>query len=56
VKQIVFEIMDGSNKRSRPRRRWTNYIKECCDNDLYTHSKMAADRTELRQIVKYAHE
>jgi len=24
MKQVVFEIMDGSNRRERPTRRWTN--------------------------------
>jgi len=36
LKQVACEIMEGSNRRGRPERRWTDDVEECRNNDLHT--------------------
>ena len=54
LKEVVFGIMEGSNRIGRPRKRWTDDVEEWCNNALHTLSMMAADRRKWRQIVKHA--
>jgi len=39
IKQVVFGIMDGKNKRGRPKKRWTDDLVDWCNkgyrNPLY---------------------
>ena len=54
VKNVVFGIMDGPNRRGRPSREWMDNIKEWCRADVNTLSikaAMAQDRLEWRRIV-----
>ena len=48
VKNVVFGIMDGRNRRERPSREWMDDIKEWCRVDVQTLSIMAQDRSEWR--------
>jgi len=34
IKQVVFGIMDGKNKRERPKRRWTDDLVGWCNKDI----------------------
>jgi hypothetical protein len=54
VKNVVFVIIDGLNRRVRPRREWVDDIKEWCWTDAQTLSIMAQDRSEWRRIVMEA--
>jgi hypothetical protein len=54
VKCVVFGMMDGQTRRGRPSREWLDDIKEWCQMDIYTLSRMAQDRTQWRGIVKKA--
>jgi len=38
VKNVVFGIIDGLNRRERPIREWMDDIKECCWTDAQTLS------------------
>jgi hypothetical protein len=54
VKNVVFVIIDGLNRRGRPRREWMGDIKEWCRTDAQTLNIMAQDRSEWRQVVMEA--
>ena len=36
VKNVVFGVMDGQNRRGRPIREWMDDIKEWCRADVHT--------------------
>ena len=36
IKQVIFGIMDGKNKRGRPKRRWTDDLADWCNKDICT--------------------
>jgi hypothetical protein len=54
VKCVVFGIMDGATRRGRPSREWLDDIKEWCQMDIHTLSRMARDRAQWRGIVRRA--
>ena len=54
VKSVVFGMMDGQTRRGRPSREWLDDIREYCQMDIYTLSRMAQDRTQWRDIVRRA--
>ena len=54
IKALVFGIMEGTNKRGRPHREWTDDIEEWCGTDLQKLSHAAQNRLEWRDIVKKA--
>jgi len=43
LKQVVYWIMEGSNRKERPIRGWKDHMKEWCSNDLHMLSRKAAD-------------
>jgi len=51
VKNLVFRIIDGLNRRGRPRREWMDDIKEWCRTDAQTLSIIAQDCSEWRLVV-----
>ena len=51
VKNVVFRIMDGHNRRGRPSREWIDDIKEWCRANVHTLSIMAQDRSEWKRVV-----
>jgi len=55
VKNMVFGIIAGLNRRGRPsrewRREWMYDIKEWCRTDAQTLSIMAQDSSEWRRVV-----
>ena len=54
VKCVVFGMMDGKTRRGRPSREWLDVVREWCQMDIYTLSRMAQDRTQWSEIVKRA--
>ena len=38
LKQAVFGIIDGKNKRGRPKRRWTDDLVDWCNKNICTLS------------------
>jgi len=53
IKQVVFGIMDGKNKRGRPKRRWTGDLADWCNKDICTLYRLAMDRKKWTHLVKY---
>jgi len=51
VKIVVFGIINGLNRRRRPRRELMDDIKEWCRADAQTLSIIAQDRSEWRRVV-----
>ena len=41
IKQVVFGILDGKNKRGRPKRRWTDDLADWCNKDICTLYRLA---------------
>jgi len=53
IKQVVFGIMDGKNKRGRPKRRWTDDLADWCNKDICNLYTLAMDRKKWTHLVKY---
>ena len=49
----VFGIMDGKNKRGRPKRTWTDDVVDWCNEDICTLHGLTMDRRKWRHFVKY---
>jgi len=54
IKTLVFEMMDGSNKRGRPHREWSDDIEQWCGVTLQELSHAALDRQRWAAIVTMA--
>ena len=46
IKQVVFGITDGKNKRGRPKRRWTDDLADWCNKVGHLHSVQIGDGQE----------
>jgi len=53
IKRVVFGIMDGKNKRKRPKRRWIDDLVDWCNKDIGTLYRSATDKTKWTHFVKY---
>jgi len=53
IKQVVFGIMDGKNKRGRPKRRWTDDLADWCNKDICNLYTLEMDRKKWTHLVKY---
>jgi len=53
IKQVIFGIMDGKNKRGRPKRRWTDDLADWCNKDICNLYTLAMDRKKWTHLVKY---
>jgi len=53
IKQAVFGIMDGKNKKGRPRRKWADDLVDWCSKDICTLYGLASDRRRWSRFVKY---
>jgi len=53
IKQVVFGIMDGKNKKGRPKTRWTDDLADWCNKDICTLYRLAMDRKKWTHLVKY---
>ena len=51
---VMFEIMDGQTRRGRPSSEWFDDIKEWCQLDIHTLSRMMRDRVQWREIARRA--
>ena len=54
IKTLVLRMMDGSNKRGRPHREWSDDIKQWCGTTLQELSHAALDRQRWAVIVTMA--
>jgi len=54
IKTLVFGMMDGSNKRGRPHREWSDDIEQRCGTTLQELSHAALDRQRWAAIVRMA--
>ncbi len=54
VKGVVFGIMEGRTRRGRPSREWLDDIKEWCQMDIHSLSRMTQDRTQWKWRVRQA--
>ncbi len=54
VKGVVFGIMEGRTRRGRPSREWLDDIKEWCQMDIHSLSRMAQDRARWKWSVRRA--
>ena len=54
IKTPVFEMTDGSNKRGRPHREWSDDIEQWCGATLHELSHAALDRQRWAAIVTMA--
>ncbi len=54
MKGVVFGIMEGWTRRGRPSREWLDDIKEWCQMDIHSLSRMAQDRTQWKWRVRRA--
>jgi len=54
IKTVVFGMMDGSNKRGRPHREWSDDIEQWCGVTLQELSHAALDRQRWAAIVTMA--
>ena len=54
IKTLVFGMMDGSNKRGRPHREWSDDIEQWCGTTLQELSHAALDRQRWAAIVRMA--
>jgi len=51
MKNVVFRIIDGLNRRGRPSRESMDDIKEWCQTDVQTLGIIAQDRSEWKRVV-----
>ena len=51
IKIAMFGIVDGRNRRGRPRTTWTDNIKEWCQTDLHLAMRWADDRQHWRRVI-----
>jgi len=54
IKTLVFGTMDGSNRRGRPHREWSDDIEQWCGATLQELSNAALDRQRWAAIVTMA--
>jgi len=54
VKTAVFGVMEGQNKRGRPRRRWTDDVTEWCNMNIQNALRSAQSRKSWRRLVTQA--
>jgi len=54
IKTLVFGMMDGSNKRGRSHREWSDDIEQWCGATLQELSHAALDRQRWAAIVAMA--
>ena len=54
IKTLVFGMMDGSNKRGRPQREWSDDIEQWCGATLQELSHAALNRQQWAAIVTMA--
>lgn len=54
IKSVMMGIMEGTGRRGRPNREWLDDIKEWCQNDLQSLSRLALDRDRWKKVTKIA--
>jgi len=54
VKNVMFGMVDGTSLRGSPSREWLDDVKDWCNMDIHTLSRMAHDRLLWRHVMKSA--
>jgi hypothetical protein len=54
IKTVMMGMMDGSGRRGRPNREWTDDIRDWCKQDLHSLSVLAQDRGLWKRMTKFA--
>jgi hypothetical protein len=52
VKTVVFGMMEGTNRKGRPRREWLNDITEWCKKGIQEVAGIAKDWEAWKQLVE----
>ena len=50
IKTTVFGIIEGDNKRGRPKREWLDDIKEWCQKSVWQTKTIVMDREKWRKF------
>ena len=50
IKTTIFGIIEGNNKRGRPKKEWLDDIKEWCQKSVWQTKTMAMDRDKWRKL------
>jgi len=53
IKHVVFGIIDGKNKRGRPKRRWTDDLVDWCNKDIGSLYRLVMDRMKWTHFMKF---
>src|SRR5207245_1907907 len=53
-KKVMVGSMDGKGKRGRPKREWLDDIREWCQKDIQTLSRLANERGVWKEMVNCA--
>jgi len=54
MKNVMFRMVDGTSLWGRPSREWLDDVKDWCNIDIHTLSRMAQDRLLWRHVLKSA--
>ena len=54
IKSVMLGSMDGRGKRGRPKREWLDDIREWCQKDIQTLSRLANEREMWKEMVNCA--
>src|SRR2546426_3214890 len=54
IKSVMLGSMDGKGKRGRPKREWLDDIREWCQKDIQTLSRLANEREVWKEMVNCA--
>ena len=54
IKSVMLGSMDGKEKRGRPKREWLDDIREWCQKDIQTLSRLANEREVWKEMVNCA--
>ena len=52
VKTVVFGMMEGTNRKGRPRREWLDDITEWCKKGIQEVAGIAKDRETWKHLVE----
>ena len=54
IKSVMLGSMDRRGKRGRPKRVWLDDIREWCQKDIQTLSRLANERVVWKEMVNWA--
>jgi hypothetical protein len=54
IKSVMMGIMEGTGRRGRPNREWLDDIRDWCQKELHSLSRLALDRDTWKNQIKMA--